>query len=658
MVMPGMIALKSRVLLILVWAVLYLPGLGTLPLVDRDEPRFARATVEMAEKESWAVPYFNGEYRFDKPPLTYWWMSLHYRLFGVSEFSARLHSAIAALLSALLLHGFGRRLFGSDQGAWWAAAAFLTTVQVMIHGRVAVADMPMVATLLSGAWAAWALLEPGKQPRRFGPAFWVFWLSLALGILAKWVVTPVLLGLGLFFHYLFWQRKRESLMDFMARFRPLSGVPLMLVVVALWAVPAWIETGGRFFTDGFNTHVIERGARPFNERIWIPGYYLLLAPVFLFPWIGGLPMVIHRLRRGWNAGRSFLLALVGATYLVFSIAATQLPHYVLPAYPFFLLLLFGRSGQEEVAEVRGRSWIWTGLLWLPGGLAGAFLLGFGLWSRELASASAGLILLSLLALGVLALRRPRVTVERDGVNPYPFWAYALLFILTGAAWGAVGHRMEDTSLAQRVASRIEGLPAAVEPIATGYREPGLIFYSGREWTRLGREEALDRWRESPSQKVLLAEVRERGLEDWFSGRRKKVGESFSLPANWRPLVEELNALAGYGPIRLSGFNYARFSEVDALLWVPLEAAGDTAEESAARSSPEAPPESVRDSPEGGSGEGSAELDENPVDTGKGGARESGEASGVEANPDPAETPTPDPIEPLLEDPRTGKEGPG
>lgn len=65
------------------WQVPVLLGLGLWllfppaclqPLLDRDEPRFAQATVEMVRRSEWIVPYFNGEFRFDKPPLTYWLM--------------------------------------------------------------------------------------------------------------------------------------------------------------------------------------------------------------------------------------------------------------------------------------------------------------------------------------------------------------------------------------------------------------------------------------------------------------------------------------------------------------------------------------------------------------------------------------------------------
>ena len=58
------------------------PAPGCCPLVDRDEPRFAEASREMIERGDYVVPYFNNRYRFDKPPLTYWFQVASFRALG------------------------------------------------------------------------------------------------------------------------------------------------------------------------------------------------------------------------------------------------------------------------------------------------------------------------------------------------------------------------------------------------------------------------------------------------------------------------------------------------------------------------------------------------------------------------------------------------
>ena len=71
----------------------------SLPLIDRDEPRFAEAAREMRERADFIVPYFNNQFRFDKPPLTYWFQVASYRVFGENDFAARFPTAVAAALS-------------------------------------------------------------------------------------------------------------------------------------------------------------------------------------------------------------------------------------------------------------------------------------------------------------------------------------------------------------------------------------------------------------------------------------------------------------------------------------------------------------------------------------------------------------------------------
>ena len=83
--------------------VFHILGTWNLPLVDRDEPRFAETAREMIERADYVVPYFNNHLRLDKPPLTYWAQVASYRMFGENDFAARFPSTIAAGLTALAI---------------------------------------------------------------------------------------------------------------------------------------------------------------------------------------------------------------------------------------------------------------------------------------------------------------------------------------------------------------------------------------------------------------------------------------------------------------------------------------------------------------------------------------------------------------------------
>ncbi|MFP4575239.1 MAG: ArnT family glycosyltransferase, partial [Coleofasciculus sp.] len=84
--------------------VAFLWHLGSTGLVDETEPLFAEAARQMTVTGDWITPYFNGETRFDKPPLVYWLMAIGYHLIGVNEWAVRLPSAMSAI--ALTVLGF------------------------------------------------------------------------------------------------------------------------------------------------------------------------------------------------------------------------------------------------------------------------------------------------------------------------------------------------------------------------------------------------------------------------------------------------------------------------------------------------------------------------------------------------------------------------
>src|SRR5580765_3097812 len=112
----------------------HLLGTWSLPLIDRDEPRFAEASREMIERGDYIVPYFNNQLRLDKPPLAYWAQVSSYHIFGENDFAARFPSAIAAAVTGLVIFGWGRRVGGETVG-WWAAVIFTLSLQTFVHAK-------------------------------------------------------------------------------------------------------------------------------------------------------------------------------------------------------------------------------------------------------------------------------------------------------------------------------------------------------------------------------------------------------------------------------------------------------------------------------------------------------------------------------------------
>lgn len=324
-------------------------GTGSLPLIDRDEPRFAEASREMRENGDYVVPRFNHGYRFDKPPLIYWAQAASYAVLGETDFAARFPSIAAAALTVLLVYGFGTRMDGRETG-WKAALIFLTALQVSLHAKGAVADMAMVLFFTLAAWAGWEHRRAGLPwSARWG--WWsLFYSSLALGFLAKGPVALLpLAAVGL---DSLWSRRCGEAPPPApeAAARLALGIALMLSLVALWGVPALLRTDGEFLKVGLGKHVIERSISAMEghgSRGW--GGYLAMLPLYFgtvfvsfFPWSLRIPALLRRLREAGISGdarRRYLLLGIAFVFGVFTLVRTKLPHYILPALPLLALLL-------------------------------------------------------------------------------------------------------------------------------------------------------------------------------------------------------------------------------------------------------------------------------------------------------------------------------
>ena len=392
------VGVRNYALLFFGCVLFHLAGTWSLPLVDRDEPRFAEASREMIERGDYIVPYFNNHVRFDKPPLAYWAQVTSYKVFGENDLAARFPSAIAAALVAVVLLAWGRRMQnapvsgrdvspkrpinsnkksdGSESRpylnnhfasvGWWAAIIFTLSLQTFVHAKAAVADMWLVLFVTLAHWSGYELLRdllgPGLQIASARPAvapshqtrWWlVFYLALAFGFLAKGPIawTPLLaVGSTVFF-------VRGSQLN--QRFRFVRGIVLMLAVVAVWGIPALIRTHGEFLTIGIGRHVIGRsfGAMEGHGANSL-GAYLLLLPFYFvtlfasfFPWSIKLPWLVRTLWREQEAGvddpgysgrdniDNYLIAGTAIIFIIFTLIKTKLPHYTLPAFPLLSLLL-------------------------------------------------------------------------------------------------------------------------------------------------------------------------------------------------------------------------------------------------------------------------------------------------------------------------------
>jgi 4-amino-4-deoxy-L-arabinose transferase-like glycosyltransferase len=534
------------VLLAIAFAVL-IPGSSVMPLLDRDEPRFARATVEMENRGDYVVPYFNDTYRFDKPPLTYWWMHVNYAVFGHNELGARMHSILSSAATALILLAMGKDFFGWRTG-FWAALAYLTLFQVWQHGRLAVADMPMVLSLVVTHWALWKLLTVEKC-RKWGLWFWVLWVSLAFGFLAKGPLVYFCSACSLvFLRWVFWRKPLEW-----GRLQILPGFVLSLIPVAAWGIPALMATHGVYWDQGMGKHVVDRGLGAFNDRMTVPVlFYVATALISLFPWLGRAGAV-------WDVAKTtrrdmrvaFLLSWAVGPYVIFAFYATQLPHYVLPAFPAMMLLAFAGTG--DLSAKWSRRWFFS-----YHGVFCAVIIAMALWFlfgpvmeevRPMMLGFAGV----LMGLQFTAVNFETKRTVRIGMG------LAMLVMATCLA----SFGMRRIALSPQIAKFTKAVSGPLA--AVGYTEPSLVYYSEHSWDMYsGNVEGLEK--ALASHPAMLVVMRKQSNMNTMLGFDHKIAKDKDCA-----LLAEERLASGYIRTSVEGLNIGRFSWTTADVYLDVSA---------------------------------------------------------------------------------------
>jgi 4-amino-4-deoxy-L-arabinose transferase-like glycosyltransferase len=317
-------------------------GNHSLPLIDRDEPRFAEASREMLQSGDWILPRFNNLPRYDKPPLIYWMQAGCYRALGQTPFAARLPSAGCMALCVMLVSLWAASLAHDPQSAprlaLRAGSMFALCLQVFVHGRAAVADPPMVLFFLAAAWSGWLWLQAPTTARCL-----LFWTLLALGFLAKGPVAWIPLGMVL----LALRRPAVAGRSSPPALHWILGLSSMLLLIGLWGIPALMQTRGEFATVGLGKHVVARsvisleghGARSLTGYFLSLPFYILTVFVSFAPWAWWLPAALPDFWKNSSPEKRYLFSGVFITFLLFTLSRTKLPHYTLPAFPLLSILL-------------------------------------------------------------------------------------------------------------------------------------------------------------------------------------------------------------------------------------------------------------------------------------------------------------------------------
>lgn len=500
--------LKQYFGLMLLCVVLYIPGLTTLPPVDRDEARFAQATRQMLENRDFIRIRFQDKPRHKKPIGIYWLQAVTVAVTGSPNqiWPYRVPSVLGALVAVILTFVFGKNLFDRQTGLFGAIVT-ASSLLLVVEAHQATTDAALLATVVAAQGSLGTLYVRNRHGESVGLGLpIIFWSAQGIGILLKGPILPLVSLLTIL--TLIAVDKRAS---YLRGLRVKLGIPLVVLIVCPWAIAVTMATGGSFFADAIRSDLLPKLISGHESHGFPPGYYLLV--VALTFWPGSLflwPALRQAIKRRSRIGERFCLAWIIPVWLTFEFIPTKLPHYILPLFPP-LSLVTARLILETTTEN------WNLSRW------SLERVGFVLW-----------LLVTVALAGAIVALPVYLNGRFEPVTLWPAGAAVLLLILP--AWKVFHGRLLEAAisaillealilaptlhvimpnanglwLSRSVATAIEqykGSASDPAPIiaAAGYHEPSLVFLCGTKTKLVGAGEAALHLRRNPKGLALVGE---------------------------------------------------------------------------------------------------------------------------------------------------------
>lgn len=365
-------------ILILLSAALYFPGLGKRDFWNPNEPNFAEVTREMIESGNYLVPTRNGVPLGMKPAPYYWFIVFSSKLTGsLSETSARLPSAVSALFLVLITFFFARRIM-DDEGAFISALVLATVYKIMWQARWVEADMVLTLFIALSLYFFYMGMSGEKRKRLYYLLGYTF---AAVATLSKGLVGFVLIGLVLFSYILITRNFKKVL-----EMEIILGPMIFFAITLSWYLMAGVSGGGEYTYDLVIKHNFVRFFKAFNHQN--PFYYYLptimtdFAPYSLF-----LPgALIFAFKADGTERREklvFILTWIISIFIFLSISDAKRGNYIIPIYPAaaiivgWLLYNWVKDREQKWYYSELPAWILTAILILSVVASALFLLNPG-----------------------------------------------------------------------------------------------------------------------------------------------------------------------------------------------------------------------------------------------------------------------------------------
>ncbi|WP_323160068.1 ArnT family glycosyltransferase [Pseudomonas fluorescens] len=346
---------RAATSLFLLAALLFFFALGNHQLQGSTEARVAGIAMEMHLDDDWVTPRLFGEPFLEKPPLSLWLDAGAMRVFGVSPWAVRLASAVAGLLSVMILYGMLRR-FGRPKAIAWTAGILLATMASYWSNVRGVGEDALLALGVTTALLAFFQAQRASTP---GNSL-LFIVGIAIATLSKGVLGLAMPGVVIFAYLL-----ADNLMD--KRFkltewlRPGLLTALGLIPLLIWLAVLYQHGGAQAVREVLLTNSVGRFSGSFVEAGHYEPFYYYIAklPEAFLPWNILVYLGLWHFRKQLKANRYLLFfsLWIVAQFIMLTLASSKRTVYLMSMTPAAAVIaaeyagvLFERLKGHETSE--------------------------------------------------------------------------------------------------------------------------------------------------------------------------------------------------------------------------------------------------------------------------------------------------------------------
>lgn len=487
-----------------------LPGLSSLPPLDRDEARFSQASKQMLEDKNYVVIKFQEELRSKKPIGIYWLQIASASIFGkdniISYRAPNIFSTIilivvfSTFVYSISFRYFNLNISSSLTFSFFSSLVMATLLGLSIEIKQAKTDTVLLTLCTVQQLIFWKIYSYGKESwnkYKHHEYVWLtrlFWLIIALGILVKGPISPLLFTMTLLSICILDRFvEKEWNLSWLNLFLWFQGLLIVSIITLPWIYLAWQATDGHLILDAINKDFLIK-LRSGQENHWGPfGSHLFLLFLTFWPMVLLLPFAA-RACLDWKHERliRFLISWIIPFWIILELTPTKLPHYILPVFPGLILLILIGISSPPSSNIKFSK---INKFFRAVVVIFTLLLALSLVYVSLNFSSKILIFILSIVLSFIMITSIIFgNIFFLNESKYKLSPLFGMLILAGICnifvFSYIFPNLDKIHITPKIKNYIDSLEFRPDTIvATGYHEPSLIFSLGRDTLLLSPEEA-------------------------------------------------------------------------------------------------------------------------------------------------------------------------